>query len=36
VALPLTATIVILAREFVLPVLAQLADADGRATRRPG
>lgn len=30
IALPLTATIVILAREFVLPVLAQLADEDGR------
>lgn len=29
-ALPLTATIVILAREFVLPVLAQLADEDGK------
>lgn len=28
VALPLTATIVILAREFLLPVLAQLADQD--------
>ncbi len=30
IALPLTATIVILAREFVLPVLGQLADEDGR------
>lgn len=34
IALPLTATIVILGREFVLPVLAQLADDDGRI-RRP-
>lgn len=33
IALPLTATIVILAREFVLPVLAQLADQDGRPER---
>ncbi|MCY2961455.1 MAG: AI-2E family transporter [Planctomycetota bacterium] len=33
IALPLTATIVILAREFVLPVLAQLADQDGRPDR---
>ncbi|MBL8860647.1 MAG: AI-2E family transporter [Planctomycetes bacterium] len=29
-ALPLTATIVILVREFVLPILAQLADRDGQ------
>lgn len=35
IALPLTATIVILGREFVLPVLAQLADDDGRLSRRP-
>lgn len=33
IALPLTATIVILGREFVLPVLAQLADDDGRVRR---
>jgi len=33
IALPLTATIVILGREFVLPVLAQLADDDGRIRR---
>lgn len=35
-ALPLTATIVILAREFLLPVLAQLADQDGRPDRARG
>lgn len=34
VALPLTATLVILGREFLLPVLAQLADED-RAPTRP-
>lgn len=34
IALPLTATIVILCREFLLPVLAEIADKDGkRATR---
>jgi predicted PurR-regulated permease PerM len=36
IALPLTATIVILGREFVLPVLAQLADEDGRPMRGRG
>lgn len=35
IALPLTATIVILGREFVLPVLAQLADQDGRLDAPP-
>jgi len=35
-ALPLTATIVILAREFLLPVLAQLADQDGRPDKARG
>ncbi len=36
IALPLTATIVILGREFVLPVLAQLADDDGRLRKERG
>jgi len=34
IALPLTATLVILAREFLLPVLADLADND-RGPPRP-
>ncbi len=36
IALPLTATVVILVRELVLPVLAQLADEDGRPARKRG
>lgn len=34
IALPLTATIVILGREFLLPVLAEIADKDGKRTPR--
>jgi len=34
IALPLTATIVILGREFLLPVLAEIADKDGKKTAR--
>ena len=34
IALPLTATIVILGREFLLPVLAEIADKDGKRTAR--
>jgi len=30
IALPLAATVIILAREFVLPALAEMADEDGR------
>jgi predicted PurR-regulated permease PerM len=33
IALPLTASLVILAREFVLPVLAELADKDRGGAR---
>jgi predicted PurR-regulated permease PerM len=34
IALPLTATIVILGREFLLPVLAEIADKDGKRAAR--
>ena len=34
IALPLTATIVILCREFLLPVLAEMADKDGKRAAR--
>ncbi len=34
IALPLTATIVILCREFLLPVLADIADKDGKRAAR--
>ena len=34
IALPLTATIVILCREFLLPVLAEIADKDGKRAPR--
>jgi len=34
IALPLTATIVILGREFLLPVLAEIADKDGKRSAR--
>ncbi|MBK7643994.1 MAG: AI-2E family transporter [Planctomycetes bacterium] len=34
IALPLTATIVILCREFLLPVLAEIADKDGKRAAR--